>query len=158
MIKKLFICIALLFCPLLTVAAEEKVPFVSGDFSYCLLADGTAEITRYIGAATELTVPAALDGTIVTSIGEDAFAGCTALTSVTLPSGLVKIGEKAFAGCAALLSIDIPKSVESIGAETFSGCPEKLCLIVDAVSAAKTYAKEQKLIFLYRDCLIGSYF
>ena len=156
--KKLFIGIALLLCLLLSVAAAEEAPLVSGDFSYRLLSDGTAEITRYTGEAAELTVPDTLDGIPVTGIGENAFAGCAALTSVTLPSGILEIGESAFSGCTALLSADIPKSVEFIGAEAFSGCPEKLCLIVDAVSAAKTYAREQKLVFLYRDCLLSSYF
>ncbi len=35
----------------------------------------------------------------VTSIGDNAFSGCTALTDVTLPEGVTTIGANAFAGC-----------------------------------------------------------
>ena len=39
-----------------------------------------------------------------------------------LPDGLKTIGDFAFAGCAALTSVLIPKSVTSIGAGAFTGC------------------------------------
>ena len=59
----------------------------------------------------------------VTSIGNEAFTGCEALTSVTLPgSGLETIGEKAFMGCEKLLSITIPKSVTTIKERAFLYC------------------------------------
>ncbi|AEW19976.1 bacterial group 2 Ig-like protein [Tannerella forsythia 92A2] len=59
----------------------------------------------------------------VTSIGNKAFTGCEAMTSVTLPeSGLETIGEKAFMGCEKLLSITIPKSVTTIKERAFLYC------------------------------------
>ena len=59
----------------------------------------------------------------VTSIGNEAFTGCEALTSVTLPeSGLETIGEKAFMGCEKLSSITIPKSVTTIKEQAFYSC------------------------------------
>ena len=58
----------------------------------------------------------------VTSIGSDAFKGCSALTNVTIPSGITSIEGGAFAGCSSLSSITIPNSVTSIGYDAFSGC------------------------------------
>ena len=53
---------------------------------------------------------------------EDAFAGCTGLTSITIPDSVISIGSGAFAGCTGLTSITIPDSVTTIGECTFSGC------------------------------------
>ena len=61
-------------------------------------------------------------GAGVTSVGQNAFIGCTALTSVTLPDGLQTIGIWAFKGCMSLTNLTLPKSVTSIGWLAFSNC------------------------------------
>jgi hypothetical protein len=58
----------------------------------------------------------------VTTIGEAAFAGCSGLTSVTIPNLVTSIGIYAFYGCSGLTSVTIPNSVNTIGDEAFYGC------------------------------------
>ena len=48
--------------------------------------DGTVEIPKYLGYAIMLTVTAEVNGYLVTSIGDEAFAYCNSLT-VIVPKG-----------------------------------------------------------------------
>ena len=66
---------------------------------------------------TSVTIP-----NTVTNINWYTFSGCSGLTSVTIPEGITKIGEYAFANCTSLTSFTIPNSVTSIEAKAFSGC------------------------------------
>lgn len=69
-----------------------------------------------------LTIPATIDRLPVRGIGKDAFASCSALTSVTIPFGVTNIGETAFFDCSGLVSVTIPSSVTRIEREAFGGC------------------------------------
>ena len=57
----------------------------------------------------------------VTSIGYQAFYGCTGLTSITIPDNVTSIGTGAFLDCSSLTSVTIPSNVTSIGIYAF-GC------------------------------------
>ena len=65
----------------------------------------------------EFTIPNS-----VTLIGNDAFSGCNALTSVIIPNSVTSIGNSAFSRCNALTSVIIPNSVTSIDQNAFSDC------------------------------------
>jgi hypothetical protein len=58
----------------------------------------------------------------VTSVGDEAFFQCMALTTVTIPSSVTTCGGDAFAGCTSLTTVTIPNSVTSIGFEAFYEC------------------------------------
>ena len=66
---------------------------------------------------TSLNLPAG-----ITSIGDHAFWGCRGLTSLTLPAGITKIGDYAFWGCRGLTSLTLPAGITEIGSDAFLGC------------------------------------
>ena len=67
---------------------------------------------------------------VLTSIGDGAFKGCVALTTVSGTS-IKYIGKNAFEGCTGLTTLALPE-IETIDAEAFKGCTE-----VTALSLAK---------------------
>ena len=77
----------------------------------------------------------------VTSIGNAAFCGCSALTSIIIPDSVTSIGDSVFYECSALTSIIIPDSVTSFGDEVFYGCEALTSIIIpDSVTSFGDFA------------------
>ncbi|MDA7909800.1 leucine-rich repeat protein [Akkermansiaceae bacterium] len=76
----------------------------------------------YETARGELVIPQTIEGRLVTTIGERAFADCNYLTSISIPDSVTSIERSAFNECEGLKSITIPNRVTSIAALTFSKC------------------------------------
>jgi len=60
-----------------------------------------------------LQAPEGISGTVtipegVTTISDEAFSGCTGITSITIPADVTEIGSSAFSGCTSLASITLP--------------------------------------------------
>ena len=70
-------------------------------------------------------VPTSLTKVTITgceAIGERAFWGCSKLTNITMPDGLVTVNDYAFYNCSSLTSITVPNSVTTIGSYAFKYC------------------------------------
>ena len=70
----------------------------------------------------------------VTSIGKEAFRGCSNLTSIDIPSGVTSIGSRAFERCSSLISIEIPCSVTSIYGNIIEDCSSLTVIYCEAIS------------------------
>ena len=93
---------------------------------------------------TSITIPNS-----VTTIGASAFRYCSALTSVAIGNNVTSIGEQAFFDCSVLTSIEIPNSVTSIGEMAFSRCSG-----LTSVSIANSVKSIGRNVFTFCNSLI----
>ncbi|MCC8104159.1 MAG: leucine-rich repeat protein, partial [Clostridiales bacterium] len=75
----------------------------------------------------------------VTTIGTNAFNGCSNVTSVSLAEGITSIGNYAFNNCAALGSLTIPESVTTLGYYMIFGTAITSITIPKNVTSAGSY-------------------
>ncbi len=70
---------------------------------------------------TNVTINSAID-TSCTTLGQKAFADCTALKEITLPTTLTTVNANTFLNCSSLQSITLPASVTTLGTNAFENC------------------------------------
>ena len=113
------------------VVSARAQTFTVGDIEYKVTTSGhykydEVSVIDYLGSGGHVSIRefVGYEGYTfkVTGIGNNAFRGCTGLTSIALPGSVTSIGLYAFYGCTGLTSIDIPDGVTSIGYSAFSGC------------------------------------
>jgi hypothetical protein len=69
--------------------------------------EGTITITGYTGSGGAVTVPNWTNGYPVTVIEDEAFAGCTNQTSISIGTNITNIGVGAFERCSSLTAIQV---------------------------------------------------
>ena len=114
------------YCPALTSIKvdSDNTMYDSRDNCNAIIETGSNTL---IAGCKNSTIPHS-----VMSIGYQAFASCTGLTSITIPNSVTSIGNGAFSGCSALTSITIPNSVMSIDIWAFRDCPALTSIKVDS--------------------------
>jgi hypothetical protein len=117
MLRKLFFVVAFFTVGVSLFSQTEA------DFDATLTEDYTGiRITNYKGNATEVSIPAIIQGMPVKEIGNSAFYGKQNITSVIIPDGVTFIGYEAFFACVALRSVIIPEGLTEIGMCAFWRC------------------------------------
>ena len=117
----LYISVVLSGCSLTVQSENEYKEIKSGDYTYTVLADGTAELLLYDGTETEdLEIPDSIDGIKITVIGSSAFKSHKELKSVSIPEGITEIKSNAFTACTGVESYSLPSTLKTIGLYVFT--------------------------------------
>ena len=108
--------------------------YTAGNFIYQITSIDTATLgqSKVIGVVaakknkiTKVTIPDRADckgyGLNVTTIGNNAFAGCKALEKLTIGNKVTVIGKNAFKKCSKLKTVVIGKAVKTISSKAFIG-------------------------------------
>ena len=125
---------AFFYSGLTSVTIPDSVTSIGNNaFSWCSEIIQTENGVSYvndwvIGCNTSVTSVQLREWT--RGIADNAFSGCSGLTSIVIPDSVTSIGKEAFSGCSGLKSITIPDSVTSIGEYAFSGCSSLQEIIV----------------------------
>jgi len=128
---------------ILASAFQTAMGEQDGDWTYSV-SNNEATITGYTGAGGAVTIPSSMNGIMVTSIGDNAFKGCTSLTTVTIITGrgsFQSIGLGAFSDCTSLTSI-WANGVRSIGFGAFKGCNNLTSIFNSGLRSIGDYAFE----------------
>ncbi|MBR2255113.1 MAG: leucine-rich repeat protein [Candidatus Methanomethylophilaceae archaeon] len=105
------------------------VPFTVDGFVYSIanLNPTRASLIGFESVSEALIIPSSVTykGKTfdITSVGTDAFKGCTDLEYVALPDGLLRVYSGAFEGCTSLTYVGMPSSLKTIEERAFYGCP-----------------------------------
>jgi hypothetical protein len=112
-----------------------------------VIEDGVTSIGKnaFSGCSTLTSVDMADS---VTSMGTNAFYGCTSLSNVRLSQNLTSIAESAFFECSSLKSVTIPDSVTIIDKSAFNSCSS-----LESVQLGSSVKKIREYAFLYCESL-----
>lgn len=124
----LAVLLALVLAAACCAAAAEgwqENEIVCGDWVY-LRCGEAADVIRYTGSETDVTVPDTLDGLPVVALGQQ-YGECIfteenrdQVVSVRIPDSVLMIGDDAFLRCTGLEQVNIPAHITTIRDNTFA--------------------------------------
>lgn len=127
MIKKTTLAVIAVLMVLLSVfQVFSATIYIVDGYSYNILTNTTIAICGWDNSSPELIIPDQIAGRRVTAIANEALCGNEEITSIDFSNTtqLTTIGYDAFSGCSALQGeIVIPETVTSIGRGAFRSCP-----------------------------------
>lgn len=104
---------------LLDKGADFKTDLFSGK-----IVDGMAEIRKYLGADTKITIPSTINGVPVYRIGADSFNRNRTMEDLVVEEGVTNIGFAAFYICPSLKKVTLPSTLKIIERNAFNYCIE----------------------------------
>ena len=103
-------------------AGENEYVVGNTTYTYEVMKDGTISIKDCNTSDTKLEIPGEISGKKVTSIGYEAFYGCSSLTEIKIPSTVTTLGSYVFYDCDSLKEVEIPDNVKGRLDCCFKGC------------------------------------
>ena len=112
--------------------------FVKDGLRYAFNSDHTAlQVVGYIEGITQADIPDQLlvgnNNYPVTAIADEAFMGCTTLTSLNLTYGIKSIGARSFKGCTGINFLRLFTTLQSIATDAFDSEGTYLMFTIQAV-------------------------
>lgn len=106
------------------ITVSQALYNVDVDKNGFVYSEGTSDVTLigYFGEATVVTIPSTYNDKPVTIIGEYAFSGNSAITSVTIGENVIDIYGGAFMNCSNLETVVISENLRMMNNLVFSGC------------------------------------
>ena len=104
------------------VASAESSGVTPDGFEY-IIKDGSVTITGYAGDATEVVIPAEINGCTVDEIGKTAFRYEFDITKVTIPDTVKVLADEAFYCCYGLKEVKLTKGLQTVGEDVFKYAP-----------------------------------
>lgn len=138
-------------CALPAWAADLNVgdTFTKGKNTYKVTSSTEVSLTKNanVSGILSLTIPDNVEDANgksykVTAIGDEAFSGCTAMTSLTIGTNVSNIGAYAFYNCQKLQSLTIPANVKNIESYAFTNCYKLETLTFENNSALTTIGEK----------------
>ena len=144
----IFISILLLMSSFTVITAFAEVQTYRKNGYLYTFRDYGVQILRYYGKASNVTIPAEIDGKKVVKIGVDntedkeyiydsldymGFSGNEYVKTVTVPGGIKKFGINVFRDCKNLKKVVFKNGIKEIAGDMFSGC-----IKLQSVSIPKT--------------------
>ncbi len=107
----LLFVLSLISCQNGTAENESETEEITKTLDFYALSDGTYGVkVKETEAAVleEIAIPSAYEGKPVTELSDEAFKDCKNLKTVTIPDSVKRVGVNAFVGCNALKSMTLP--------------------------------------------------
>ena len=159
--KKVSLLLALLTAAVCCLCIPSALANRSGEFTYEVLADGTAAVTDYSGKAQEVVIPASLDGYPVSTVSGDAFLrmSSSSIKKVSFPDTITYMDDNPFLGPVTsrleqiVVSADHPY-LATIDNVLFSK-PDKRLICYPAGLTAPTYDVPDGVLEIAEDAFFG---
>ncbi|NMA47019.1 MAG: leucine-rich repeat protein [Lentisphaerae bacterium] len=132
-------------------------------FLYTVVND-TVIITGYDNGPADVVVPATIEDLPVVAIAAGAFQGLDPVTSVVLPDSVASVGENAFADCLNMQSMTFGRGVTELGEGALQNCPALASIVVPPENGAFVtdaagvlFSRDFSALFRYPPANTGEY-